>query len=124
LTTVDVLIVGGGPCRVRVAQSYRESAGEASVSLLAREPYLPYHRPALTKRVLRGEQEAVDTLVLERDRSARPSGTRRNLPDGRAVIRYFEGDRLRAALLTGQTKDEEAELETRIRTDALAANAR
>lgn len=67
MTTSGVLIVGGGLAGARVAQSYREAGGEGSVTLLAREPHLPYHRPALTKRVLRGEQEAVDTLVLASD---------------------------------------------------------
>ena len=67
MTPIGVLIVGGGLAGARVAQSFRESGGEGTVSLLTREPHLPYHRPGLTKRVLRGEQEAVDTLVLDRD---------------------------------------------------------
>ena len=67
MTPIGVLIVGGGLAGARVAQNFRESGGEGTVSLLTREPHLPYHRPGLTKRVLRGEQEAVDTLVLDRD---------------------------------------------------------
>ena len=67
MTPIGVLIVGGGLAGARVAQSFRDSGGEGTVGLLTREPHLPYHRPGLTKRVLRGEQEAVDTLVLDRD---------------------------------------------------------
>ena len=62
---IDILIVGGGLAGARVAQSFRESGGEGTVSLLTRESHLPYHRPGLTKRVLRGEQEPIDTLVLD-----------------------------------------------------------
>jgi NADPH-dependent 2,4-dienoyl-CoA reductase/sulfur reductase-like enzyme len=63
----DLLIVGGGLAGARVAQSYREAGGQSSVTLLAAEPHLPYHRPPLTKRLLRGEQEPADTLVLNED---------------------------------------------------------
>jgi 3-phenylpropionate/trans-cinnamate dioxygenase ferredoxin reductase subunit len=65
--SVDVLIVGGGLAGARVAQSYREAGGGGSIRILAAEAHLPYHRPGLTKRVLRGEQEPSDTLVLSSD---------------------------------------------------------
>jgi 3-phenylpropionate/trans-cinnamate dioxygenase ferredoxin reductase subunit len=65
--SVDVLIVGGGLAGARVAQSYREAGGGGSIRILAGEAHLPYHRPGLTKRVLRGEQEPSDTLVLSSD---------------------------------------------------------
>ena len=110
MTTVDVLIVGGGLAGARVAQSYRESGGEGSVSLLAREPHLAYHRPALTKRLLRGEQEAVDTLVLERDRyrdldiSIKLSASAQSLDLGRRELRLKSGETLafeRLVIATG-----------------------
>ena len=38
--------------------------------------------------------------------------------DGRAIVRYFDGSRLRAALATGLSDHEQEELEDRIRHDA------
>ena len=63
----EIVIVGGGLTAARVAQSYRESGGTDRVTLLASEPHPPYHRPPLTKRLLRGEAEPPDTLVATPD---------------------------------------------------------
>ena len=63
----EIVIVGGGLTAARVAQSYRESGGTDRVTLLACEPHPPYHRPPLTKRLLRGEAEPPDTLVATPD---------------------------------------------------------
>ena len=63
----EIVIVGGGLTAARVAQSYRESGGTDSVTLLGGEPHPPYHRPPLTKRLLRGEAEPPDTLVATPD---------------------------------------------------------
>jgi hypothetical protein len=41
-----------------------------------------------------------------------------SFPDARAIVRYFEGDRLRAALTTGLADQEHQELEGRIRDEA------
>jgi NADPH-dependent 2,4-dienoyl-CoA reductase/sulfur reductase-like enzyme len=110
LTTIGVLIVGGGLAGARVAQSYRESGGEGAVRLLALEPHLPYHRPALTKRVLRGEQEAVDTLVLDRDGyrdldiDIMLSASAQSLDLGRRALRLESGETLafeRLVIATG-----------------------
>ncbi len=51
----ELLIVGGGLAAARAIKSYRESGGSGQVALLAGESVLPYHRPALSKRYLRGE---------------------------------------------------------------------
>jgi 3-phenylpropionate/trans-cinnamate dioxygenase ferredoxin reductase subunit len=59
----EVVIVGGGLAGGRVAESYRESGGTGNVVLVAAESHPPYHRPPLTKRLLRGEAEAEDTLL-------------------------------------------------------------
>jgi len=63
----EIVVVGGGLTAARVAQSYRESGGTDSVTLLGGEPHPPYHRPPLTKRLLRGEAEPPDTLVATPD---------------------------------------------------------
>lgn len=53
----DLVIVGGGLASARAIKSYRESGGEGSVALLSRDSTLPYHRPPLSKRFLRGETD-------------------------------------------------------------------
>ena len=51
----ELVIVGGGLTAARAIESYREAGGGGRVALLAKEAALPYHRPALSKRYLRGE---------------------------------------------------------------------
>ena len=51
----ELVIAGGGLTAARAIKSYREAGGGGRIALLAQEPNLPYHRPALSKRFLRGE---------------------------------------------------------------------
>jgi NADPH-dependent 2,4-dienoyl-CoA reductase/sulfur reductase-like enzyme len=51
----ELLIAGGGLTAARAVKSYRESGGGGQIVLLSKESDLPYHRPALSKRYLRGE---------------------------------------------------------------------
>jgi NADPH-dependent 2,4-dienoyl-CoA reductase/sulfur reductase-like enzyme len=51
----ELVIVGGGLAGARAIKSYREFGGPGQIALLSRESDLPYHRPALSKRYLRGE---------------------------------------------------------------------
>jgi NTE family protein len=51
----DVVIAGGGLTAARAIESYREAGGRGHVALVSQETVLPYHRPALSKRFLRGE---------------------------------------------------------------------
>ena len=51
----ELVIAGGGLTAARAVKSYREAGGGGAVALLAAESVLPYHRPALSKRYLRGE---------------------------------------------------------------------
>jgi 3-phenylpropionate/trans-cinnamate dioxygenase ferredoxin reductase component len=51
----ELVIAGGGLTAARAIKSYRESGGGGRIALLAKESDLPYHRPALSKRYLRGE---------------------------------------------------------------------
>jgi NADPH-dependent 2,4-dienoyl-CoA reductase/sulfur reductase-like enzyme len=53
----DLVIVGGGLASARAIKSFRESGGEGSIVLLSRDSTLPYHRPPLSKRFLRGETD-------------------------------------------------------------------
>jgi NADPH-dependent 2,4-dienoyl-CoA reductase/sulfur reductase-like enzyme len=51
----ELVIAGGGLTAARAIKSYRESGGSGRIALLSKERDLPYHRPALSKRYLRGE---------------------------------------------------------------------
>jgi NAD(P)H-nitrite reductase large subunit len=51
----ELVIAGGGLTPARAIKSYRASGGSGQIALLSTERDLPYHRPALSKRYLRGE---------------------------------------------------------------------
>jgi NADPH-dependent 2,4-dienoyl-CoA reductase/sulfur reductase-like enzyme len=57
VSTFELVIVGGGLASARAIKSYRESGGEGSIALISRDSSLPYHRPPLSKRFLRGETD-------------------------------------------------------------------
>ena len=59
----ELMVVGGGLTAARAIRSYRDAGGEGRIALLTKERALPYHRPPLSKRFLRGEAERQDTLV-------------------------------------------------------------
>ena len=59
----QVAIVGGGLAAARAIREYRAAGGSGSIALLSREQSLPYHRPPLSKRYLRGEVDREGTLV-------------------------------------------------------------
>lgn len=58
-----LVIVGGGLASARAVKAFREKGGEGTVRLFSSDSSLPYHRPPLSKRYLRGEIEAEETLV-------------------------------------------------------------
>lgn len=53
----DLVIVGGGLASARAIKSFRESGGEGSIALISKDATLPYHRPPLSKKFLRGETD-------------------------------------------------------------------
>ena len=57
MAAFDLAIVGGGLSSARAIKSYRESGGEGRIALLSRDSALPYHRPPLSKKFLRGETD-------------------------------------------------------------------
>jgi NADPH-dependent 2,4-dienoyl-CoA reductase/sulfur reductase-like enzyme len=59
----ELIIVGGGLTAARAIAEYRAAGGGGRIALISREPNLPYHRPPLSKRYLRGEIGAEQTLV-------------------------------------------------------------
>jgi NADPH-dependent 2,4-dienoyl-CoA reductase/sulfur reductase-like enzyme len=59
----ELLVAGGGLAAARAIKSYRDAGGVGRIALLSDEATLPYHRPALSKRYLRGETD--DTPHVE-----------------------------------------------------------
>jgi 3-phenylpropionate/trans-cinnamate dioxygenase ferredoxin reductase subunit len=59
----EIAIAGGGLAAAKTVESYRDAGGEGSIVVVAREQHPPYHRPPLSKRLLRGEAEPDSTLV-------------------------------------------------------------
>ena len=51
----ELVIAGGGLTAARAIKSYRQEGGRGRIALLSKELDLPYHRPALSKRYVRGE---------------------------------------------------------------------
>lgn len=58
----ELVIVGGGLASARAIKSYRVEGGAGRILLVSKDNVLPYHRPPLSKRYLRGETEVVDGL--------------------------------------------------------------
>jgi NADPH-dependent 2,4-dienoyl-CoA reductase/sulfur reductase-like enzyme len=63
MTDFDLIIVGGGLASARAIRAYREAGADGSIALVSADSTIPYHRPPLSKRYLRGEVERLDTLV-------------------------------------------------------------
>ncbi|MGZ4335564.1 MAG: NAD(P)/FAD-dependent oxidoreductase [Gaiellaceae bacterium] len=58
-----IAIVGGGLAAAKLVESYREAGGADELVVWSQDPRGPYHRPPLTKRLLRGEAEPEDALI-------------------------------------------------------------
>ena len=56
-------IVGGGLAAAKLVESYREAGGSEEVVMWSQDPRGPYHRPGLSKRVLRGEAGPESVLI-------------------------------------------------------------
>ena len=59
----DLVVAGGGLAAAKAVEAYREAGGEGTVLVLSGEVRPPYHRPPLSKRLLRGESEPEQALV-------------------------------------------------------------
>jgi 3-phenylpropionate/trans-cinnamate dioxygenase ferredoxin reductase subunit len=55
MTTLHVVIVGGGLAAARTAEELRTLDPDRRITLVSAESHLPYDRPPLSKQVLRGE---------------------------------------------------------------------
>jgi 3-phenylpropionate/trans-cinnamate dioxygenase ferredoxin reductase subunit len=58
-----IAIVGGGLAAAKVVEGYREAGGGDDIVMWSLDPHGPYHRPGLSKRVLRGEAPPESVLA-------------------------------------------------------------
>jgi 3-phenylpropionate/trans-cinnamate dioxygenase ferredoxin reductase subunit len=56
-------IVGGGLAAAKLVEGYRAAGGGDEITIWSQDPRGPYHRPPLSKRLLRGEAEPEDALI-------------------------------------------------------------
>ena len=59
----ELAIIGGGLASASTIKAYREAGGDGKIALISADSTIPYHRPPLSKRYLRGEAAREDTLV-------------------------------------------------------------
>jgi NADPH-dependent 2,4-dienoyl-CoA reductase/sulfur reductase-like enzyme len=92
----DLVIAGGGLTAARAIKSYRGAGGAGRIALLAQEPVLPYHRPALSKRFLRGEMTDApfvedEAFYADYDVDVRLETTVRSLDAGKRLVTTDNG---------------------------------
>ena len=63
MNDLELVIVGGGLASAKAIRSYREAGGAGRIALVSKDGDVPYHRPPLSKRYLRGETDREGTLV-------------------------------------------------------------
>jgi 3-phenylpropionate/trans-cinnamate dioxygenase ferredoxin reductase subunit len=56
-------IVGGGLAAAKLVEGYRDAGGDQEITIWSQDPHGPYHRPPLSKRLLRGESQPADALA-------------------------------------------------------------
>jgi NADPH-dependent 2,4-dienoyl-CoA reductase/sulfur reductase-like enzyme len=63
MSDFELIIIGGGLTSARAVAAYRDAGGDGTIALVSGDSTIPYHRPPLSKRYLRGEVEAAETHV-------------------------------------------------------------
>lgn len=79
-------IVGGGLAAAKVVESYREAGGSDEIVIWSQDPHGPYHRPGLSKRVLRGEAPPESVLIDVHGAEVRTGERLDALPDADVVV--------------------------------------
>src|SRR4051794_16628578 len=78
-------IVGGGLAAAKLVEGYREAGGTDEIVIWSQDPHGPYHRPGLSKRVLRGEAPP-ESVLIEVEGAELCRGTSTQLPDADVVV--------------------------------------
>jgi 3-phenylpropionate/trans-cinnamate dioxygenase ferredoxin reductase subunit len=119
-----IAIVGGGLAAAKLVEGYREAGGGDPITIWSHDAHGPYHRPPLSKRLLRGEAEPADALVhpvewyAEQDvdlRAGRHLGSLGDLDADTVVIATGARPRSLDGALPLRTLDDSLELRRRAR---------
>ncbi|RWO94302.1 MAG: ferredoxin reductase [Mesorhizobium sp.] len=65
MTAPGIVIVGAGECGTRAAFALRERGYEETVTLIGKEPHLPYERPPLSKSIETGPKFVADARTFQ-----------------------------------------------------------
>ena len=57
------IIIGASHAAAELAPSLRQEGWDGRILIIGDEPYLPYHRPTLSKAFLSGEKSVDDILI-------------------------------------------------------------
>ncbi len=96
----DYLIVGGGIGAASACDALRQHDPKGTVTLVSNEAFLPYHRPALSKSLLKDGTPSVEKLVEKSEDWYRKRNIELRLA---TVVREFNIERRLAVLENGQT---------------------
>ena len=59
----DCIVIGGSHAAASFVTGLRQDGWEGGIRVISEEPYLPYHRPPLSKALLAGEKRLEDVLL-------------------------------------------------------------
>ena len=113
-----IAIVGGGLAAAKLVEGYRGAGGEEEIVIWSQDPHGPYHRPPLSKRLLRGEAEPADALITLEGVDLRLSETVASLDDVEAdtvVLAMGARPKELPGMLHLRTLDDSLELRRRAR---------
>jgi 3-phenylpropionate/trans-cinnamate dioxygenase ferredoxin reductase subunit len=79
-------IVGGGLAAAKLVEAYREAGGSDEIVIWSQDDHGPYHRPGLSKRVLRGEAPPESVLIDVQGAEVRKGERLDTLPDADVVV--------------------------------------
>jgi 3-phenylpropionate/trans-cinnamate dioxygenase ferredoxin reductase component len=96
----DYLIVGGGIGAASACETLRQHDPKGTVTLVSNEAYLPYHRPALSKTVLKDGAPLVEKLAEKSEDWYRKRNIELRLA---TIVREFNIERRLAVMENGQT---------------------
>src|SRR3954464_2207184 len=81
-----IQIVGGGLAAAKLVEAYREAGGSDEIVIWSQDEHGPYHRPGLSKRVLRGEAPPESVLIDVQGADVRRGEHLDALPEGDVVV--------------------------------------
>ena len=81
-----IQIVGGGLAAAKLVEAYRAAGGSDEIVIWSQDEHGPYHRPGLSKRVLRGEAPPESVLIDVEGAEVRRGERLDALPEADVVV--------------------------------------